>query len=102
MRGGLRFYIWIRAKRKFAFGIVAFIGACLIVYATSSTWNERVSTISDFQKENSALTRVLVWKWTLGFAASHPFGGGFQSYLVNHIEFPARKPGDRRIWQGLS
>ena len=85
----LAIYMWLRTKHKLGLGIIVAIGACLIVYATSSAWNERVATIGDFQKENSALTRILVWKWTLGFAASHPFGGGFQSYLVNHIEFPA-------------
>jgi probable O-glycosylation ligase (exosortase A-associated) len=82
-------YMWIRTKHKFGLGIVAVAVACLIVYTTSSAWNDRVSTIGDFQKENSALTRILVWKWTVGFAASHPFGGGFQTYLINHIDFPA-------------
>ena len=79
----------LATKHKFGLGIVAVAVACLIVYTTSSAWNDRVSTIGDFQKENSALTRILVWKWTVGFAATHPFGGGFQTYLINHIDFPA-------------
>lgn len=81
-------YMWMRTKHKFGFGIVAVIAVCLVVYTTSSAWNDRVATIGDFQKENSAYTRVLVWKWTLGFTATHPFGGGFMTYLVNSIELP--------------
>jgi putative inorganic carbon (HCO3(-)) transporter len=81
-------YMWVRSRHKFAFGIVAAVVAVLIVYTTSSAWNARVSTIGDYAQENSALTRILVWRWTLEFSATHPMGGGFQSYVVNHIEFP--------------
>lgn len=48
----------------------------------------RVSTIGSFKQENSAYVRILVWKWTLGFVASHPLGGGFVTYLVDSIEVP--------------
>ena len=81
--------MWVRSKRKATLGAVLVLGAFLVVYTTSSAWNARVETIGNFQQENSALTRLLVWRWTLGFAASHPLGGGFQSYVINHIEFPA-------------
>jgi probable O-glycosylation ligase (exosortase A-associated) len=81
-------YMWARSRHKFAFGIVAVVVGVLIVYTTSSAWNARVSTIGDYAQENSALTRILVWRWTLEFSATHPLGGAFQSYLVNHIEFP--------------
>jgi putative inorganic carbon (HCO3(-)) transporter len=82
-------YMWMRSQHKFAFGLVAAIVGLLIVYTTSSAWNSRVSTIADYSQENSALTRILVWKWTLDFSTTHPLGGGFQAFLVNHIEFPA-------------
>jgi putative inorganic carbon (HCO3(-)) transporter len=82
-------YMWARSRHKFAFGIVAAAVAMLIIYTTSSAWNARVSTIGDYAQENSALTRILVWRWTLEFSTTHPLGGGFQSYVINHIEFPA-------------
>ena len=81
-------YMWMRSRHKFAFGLVAVIVACLVVYTTSSAWNARVSTMGNFEKENSAYTRILVWRWTLEFTATHPFGGGFQAYLVDHVEVP--------------
>ena len=85
----LGIYMWIRSRHKVQFGILVGIVACLLVYSTSSTWNDRVSTIGNFEHENSALTRILVWRWTLEFSATHPFGGGFQSYLVDRVELPA-------------
>lgn len=82
-------YMWTRSRHKLGFGIVAIVVACLVIYTTSSAWNARISTIGNFEQENSAYVRVLVWRWTLGFTATHPLGGGFQAYLVNHIELPA-------------
>ena len=82
-------YMWVRSKHKFAFGIVVAIVACLVIYKTSSAWTARVATIGNFEQENSAYTRILIWRWTLGFVADHPFGGGFATYLINHVELPA-------------
>jgi putative inorganic carbon (HCO3(-)) transporter len=85
----LGIYMWTRTQHKLGFGIVVIIIGCLLVYTTSGAWNERVATIGNFEHENSAFTRILVWRWTLEFTATHPFGGAFQTYLINHIELPA-------------
>lgn len=81
-------YMWVRTKHKVGFGLVLVILGCLVVYSTSSAWNARVSTIGNFRQENSAYVRILVWKWTLGFVASHPLGGGFATFVVDSIEVP--------------
>jgi probable O-glycosylation ligase (exosortase A-associated) len=88
-------YMWLRSKHKVGFGLVVILVAGVVVYATSSAWNDRISTISDFQHEGSALTRILVWKWTINYASTHPLGGAFQSYLIDHIDLPgtADQPG---------
>lgn len=81
-------YMWVRSQHKFGFGLVLIILGGLVIYSTSSAWNARVSTIGSFEQENSAYVRILVWKWTLGFVASHPLGGGFATYLVDSITVP--------------
>lgn len=48
---------------------------------------ERMQTIESYQGDNSASTRVAVWKWTLGFVQDRPFGGGFEAYRQNKIRF---------------
>lgn len=85
----LGLYMWSRSRHKLGFGIVVAMVACLVVYTTSGAWNARVSTIGHFEQENSAYGRILVWRWTLGFVAGHPLGGGFSTYLIDHIEYPA-------------
>jgi probable O-glycosylation ligase (exosortase A-associated) len=81
-------YMWTRSKHKIGFGIVVAIVACLLIYTQSGAWTARVSTIGDYQNDGSAYVRILVWKWTLGFTATHPFGGGFMAYLLDHVEVP--------------
>jgi putative inorganic carbon (hco3(-)) transporter len=81
-------YMWVRTKAKVGFGIVLAIAACFIIYTASSAWNTRISTVGNFEKENSAYTRILVWRWTLEFVATHPLGGGFQTYVINHVDVP--------------
>lgn len=47
-------------------------------------WSERMSTISSAKEEGSALGRIIVWRWTIDYAAEHPiFGGGFNSFMAN-------------------
>jgi putative inorganic carbon (HCO3(-)) transporter len=80
--------MWVRTKAKVGFGIVLAIAACFIIYTASNAWNARISTVGNFEKENSAYTRILVWRWTLEFVATHPLGGGFQTYVINHVDVP--------------
>jgi putative inorganic carbon (HCO3(-)) transporter len=80
----LGIYMWVRSRHKLGFGIVAIAVACLVIYATSSAWNERIATIG--AEDSSSNIRILVWRWTLEFTATHPLGGGFQTYLIDHIE----------------
>jgi putative inorganic carbon (hco3(-)) transporter len=90
----LGLYMWIRSEHKMAFGVVGVVVGCLIAYTTSSAWNARIATIGE---GNSTNVRLLVWRWTLDFASTHPFGGAFQAYLVDHVEIPATPAGPATI-----
>jgi probable O-glycosylation ligase (exosortase A-associated) len=81
--------LWLRTRRKVV-GMI--IGGVVLAGATvfmSAQWESRISTIQDYQSENSAFVRILVWKWTLGYVADHPLGGGFNVYYINDIVIPA-------------
>ena len=75
----------LRTKRKVLYLVVATVLGGVLVSVMSDSWTSRISTIQDYQNEGSAYTRILIWKWTLGFAVDHPFGGGFNSYVTNVI-----------------
>ncbi|CCA91073.1 putative O-glycosylation ligase, exosortase A system-associated [Novosphingobium sp. PP1Y] len=47
----------------------------------------RMSTIENHQSDQSASTRLGVWKWTWGYAREHPLGGGFEVYLSSEVEY---------------
>lgn len=48
-------------------------------------WLERMNTMLD-TSETSSNGRLIVWEWTIGYANSHPWGGGFDIYLRNGAE----------------
>ena len=60
-----------------------------VLFHPGSDWADRMSTITQYNTEGSSLGRILVWEWTLHFVQSHPFGGGFNAYVVDTITFPA-------------
>jgi probable O-glycosylation ligase (exosortase A-associated) len=56
------------------------------LYADSD-WLDRMLSTTD-STESSAMGRVAVWKWTIDFVSSNPFGGGFGAYLASEFELP--------------
>lgn len=75
-----------KSKNKFLVGAVVAVAALAIGYFASAAWESRISTIGNYQQDGSAMTRILVWKWTLNYVMDHPLGGGFNMYVINHIE----------------
>ncbi|MCB2088060.1 MAG: putative O-glycosylation ligase, exosortase A system-associated [Sphingomonadaceae bacterium] len=74
-------------KRRLTFIVAgAALGMMALPFLPQSYY-ERMSTISGHQSDESASTRVAVWKWTLDYASRNPMGGGFEIYRGNKFEF---------------
>ena len=86
-------FMWFQSKRKGWFTVVAAIGIIGVGAMASSSWQERIASSADFQQESSALGRILVWRWTIGYVMEHPAGGGFDAFRINRIEFPPSTAG---------
>jgi probable O-glycosylation ligase (exosortase A-associated) len=56
-----------------------------------SSFTDRMSTIKTYKADESASTRLAVWKWTWEYAQTHPFGGGFEMYRQNQIRYDTEK-----------
>jgi O-Antigen ligase len=56
-----------------------------------ASFTERMGTITAHEGDQSASTRVAVWKWTIDFAKEHPLGGGFDAYRSNSFTYQMRK-----------
>jgi probable O-glycosylation ligase (exosortase A-associated) len=51
------------------------------------TFTERVGTMKEVRADESASTRLAVWKWTWDYVQDHPFGGGFDAYRQNKLRY---------------
>ncbi|MCJ2180667.1 putative O-glycosylation ligase, exosortase A system-associated [Novosphingobium album (ex Hu et al. 2023)] len=47
----------------------------------------RMNTIEHHQADQSASTRIAMWKWTWEYAKQHPFGGGFFAYQSARVKY---------------
>ena len=81
-------FLWLQSRRKVLFAVCAGVLALGVLARTADTWGDRIETTEDYDTDGSALGRILVWEWTINYSFTHPLGGGFQAYLIDHIEFP--------------
>jgi len=56
-----------------------------------SAFVARMGTIKTYQADESASTRLAVWKWTWEYAKAHPLGGGFEMYRQNQLRYDTEK-----------
>jgi putative inorganic carbon (hco3(-)) transporter len=81
-------FSWLRSPRKILFGVLIVLVGCAIIFFAPDAWTARISTTENYRNDDSALGRILVWEWTLGYVANHPLGGGFNLFYIDHIAFP--------------
>ena len=67
-------------------GIAMTIGLLSIPFLPQS-FTERMATIENYEADQSASTRIAVWRWTLDYVNSNPFGGGFDVYRINKLTY---------------
>ncbi|MFI4981814.1 MAG: putative O-glycosylation ligase, exosortase A system-associated, partial [Nevskiales bacterium] len=93
-------FLWLQSRQKILFAVCAAALAIGALAMTAESWNERIDTTANYESENSALGRILVWQWTLNYVSEHPLGGGFQSFLIDRIEFPSSSGGAPAVVYG--
>ena len=79
------------AKRKILYLTMLGVAGLVAIPFLPATFTERMNTIKTYQADESAATRLAVWKWTIEYAKTHPFGGGFEAYRGNHIRYDIKK-----------
>ncbi len=72
---------------------IALIGALGLaaIPLLPESYTKRMNTIDSHEADESASTRVAVWKWTLEYVGDHPFGGGFDAYRQNKLRYKTAK-----------
>ena len=78
-------------KYKFVYGAIGAVALVASIPFLPDSFTKRMSTITEYQGDESASTRVQVWMWTLDYVKDHPLGGGFDAYLGNSFTYETRK-----------
>lgn len=77
-------------KYRFLYMGGAALLLALAVPFLPQSYLERMSTIENAEGDESASTRLAVWRWTLEYAKDHPLGGGFDAYRANSFTYHKR------------
>jgi probable O-glycosylation ligase (exosortase A-associated) len=79
-------FLMLRNVRQRMIYVAALAAAMLVaVPFLPQSYTDRMATISNYQADSSAGTRLAVWQWTWEYAQQHPFGGGFDAYRQNQL-----------------
>lgn len=71
--------LWWRGRSRFAGGLVIVTAAIALLAFMPETWTARMSSITEYEQDRSALGRISAWwnAWNLAF--DYPFGVGFNA-----------------------
>ena len=84
--GTLAVFLFFFSARKWIIVLLVCIFSLGVGVFMGEGWSNRMSTIADSGTESSAMTRVGVWRWTLGYVTQSPLGGSFDVYQINRID----------------
>jgi O-antigen ligase len=74
--------VWQSRRKALAIPLLA-IGVGLLFVGLPDAWFERMQTLGAPQLEDSASSRLIVWRIGWDYALSHPwFGSGFESWIL--------------------
>lgn len=69
--------LWMRGNNKLSVGFLLLLAVPLMLAFMPEEWSMRMSTISDYESDRSALGRISAWWTAWGVATHYPFGAGF-------------------------
>jgi len=76
-----------QVRHRFVFAGLAGVALVASLPFLPDEYVERMETITGFRSDESASTRIEVWKWTIDYALANPNGGGFDAYRGNSFTY---------------
>lgn len=77
----------LHIRRKLLFGTLGAVAMVCAIPFLPASFTQRMDTISQYQGDESASTRLKVWGWTLDYVRQNPMGGGFDAYRSNSFRY---------------
>lgn len=78
-------------KYKFVFAGLGGIALLAAIPFLPQSYLDRMATIANPTSDQSASTRLAVWRWTVDYVKQNPLGGGFDAYRANSFTYQTRQ-----------
>jgi probable O-glycosylation ligase (exosortase A-associated) len=75
------------ARHRFLIAGLGAVGLVASIPFLPQSYLERMQTLTNYQGDESASTRVQVWQWTLDYVEKNPGGGGFEAFRGNSFTY---------------
>lgn len=73
-------FYWWRSRSKMVSGIAMLVLAGIVLAVMPDSWHDRMSSITNYQQDKSAMGRIHAWQYAIGVANDRLTGGGFSSW----------------------
>ena len=77
-------------RYRFVYAGLAGVALLAAIPFLPQSYVERMGTITGYQGDQSASTRIAVWSWTIDYVQANPVGGGFDAYRANSFTYRTR------------
>jgi len=89
---GVGLFFWLKTKTKIASGLAIIFFASLLFTFMPESWHERVESIYSYQEDESAMSRINSWQYSINVANDRLTGGGLQSWSKEMFALYAPNP----------
>ncbi|RED49879.1 putative O-glycosylation ligase, exosortase A system-associated [Aestuariispira insulae] len=98
--GVLAMVYWWLAANKIRNALIVLVAAAAALSVADDSWLDRMSTVTEYNTETSALGRIVVWKWTWDYVQDNPLGGGFGVYrLSRYTQTIINEDGEEELYE---
>ncbi len=88
-------FVWLKSRKKGWLAVALIVCAPLFWFAMPPAWQERMTSISEYQQDGSAMGRINAWEFAFNLAKDRPLtGGGFSAFTPELFEKYAPDPED--------
>jgi probable O-glycosylation ligase (exosortase A-associated) len=87
-------FLWLKSRNKVFTAALGVVAIGLVLSVMPQQWYDRMSTIQNYDQDQSAMGRINAWKMAFNMAKNRPLGGGLESFQDYSFAIYAPNPDD--------